>query len=522
MKKRVIVIGAGLAGMIAAYAAQREGADVVLVDRGSIGLGTNSAMANGVVAGPTGSYGRKEYIADTIAIGRGINREPMVEAAAAEAWSAISLLRSVGLDVVEGANLYSVRSPDPEVIPGVAIVKKIAGALVSLDGFRAITGFYVTDIMKAKGRACGIRGLSATGKETAIAAGAVILAAGGAGAVYLKNDNQKTIMGQGYELAAKAGLPLWDMEFVQFYPLVFADPHLPSMLVFPPYHEAVELTNSAGEDIVMKYGLGNINEAVIKKRDEFSATLFRELQSGPVSMDFRNIPPKMWKEHPLSLLARMRHDFSTEPAAVSPAAHFFMGGVKIDEGCETDLPGLFACGEAAFGLHGANRRGGNALLECIVFGSVAGKSAARHAVESGARSMKRPGPAPADMSGGKGDLRAIRREIRGIAWNDAGVVRSEKGMKEGLEKIGEAQRKLKEAAPANERDRRLKLDLESAAFTVKAILAAGLGRKESRGSFLRSDFPGEDNTNWKKNSCLKYDAEHDLFALSFEGAGQKI
>jgi len=522
MKKRVIVIGAGLAGMIAAYAAQREGADVVLVDRGSIGLGTNSAMANGVVAGPTGSYGRKEYIADTIAIGRGINREPMVEAAAAEAWSAISLLRSVGLDVVEGANLYSVRSPDPEVIPGVAIVKKIAGALVSLDGFRAITGFYVTDIMKAKGRACGIRGLSATGKETAIAAGAVILAAGGAGAVYLKNDNQKTIMGQGYELAAKAGLSLWDMEFVQFYPLVFADPHLPSMLVFPPYHEAIGLTNSAGEDIVMKYGLGNINEAVIKKRDEFSATLFRELQSGPVSMDFRNIPPKMWKEHPLSLLARMRHDFSTEPAAVSPAAHFFMGGVKIDEGCETDLPGLFACGEAAFGLHGANRRGGNALLECIVFGSVAGKSAARRAVESDARSMKRPGPAPADMSGGKGDLRAIRREIRGIAWNDAGVVRSEKGMKEGLEKIGEAQRKLKEAAPANERDRRLKLDLESAAFTVKAILAAGLGRKESRGSFLRSDFPGEDNTNWKKNSCLRYDAGHDLFALSFDDAGQKV
>jgi len=519
MKKRVIVIGAGLAGMIAAYTAQREGADVVLVDRGSIGLGTNSAMANGVIAGPTGSYGRKEYIADTIAIGRGINGRRMVEVAAAGAEAAISMLRSIGLDVVEGMNLYSVRSPDPEVIPGVAIVKKIAGALVSLDGFRAITGFYVTDIIKAEGCACGIRGLSATGKETAIAADAVILAAGGAGAVYLKNDNQKTIMGQGYEIAAKAGLPLWDMELVQFYPLVFADPHLPSMLVFPPYHEAIELTNSSGEDIAMKYGLDNINEAVTKKRDEFSALLFQELHSGPVWMDFRNIPPKMWKDHPLSLLAKMRHDFSAGPVAVSPAAHFFMGGVKTDGHGETDLPGLFACGEVVSGLHGANRRGGNALLECVVFGTIAGRNAARRALEDDVSSMKESGTGPTGISGGKGDLRAIRQEIREIAWNDAGVVRSEEGMKEGLEKIGEAQRRLKETAPANERDRRLKLDLESAAFTVHAVLAAGLGRKESRGSFLRSDFPGEDNGNWKKNSCLKYDAENNSFALSFEDVG---
>jgi fumarate reductase (CoM/CoB) subunit A len=516
MKKKVIVIGAGLAGMIAAYAAQRDGAEAVLVDRGSIGLGTNSAMANGVIAGPTGSYGGKEYIADTIDIGRDINRRIMVEIAAAQARDAIILLRSVGLDVVEGTNLYSVRSPDPEVIPGVTIVKKIAGALQSLDGFRAITGFYVTEIIEAEGRACGIRGLNATGKETTISADAVILAAGGSGAVYLKNDNQKTIMGQGYRLAARAGLPLWDMEFVQFYPLVFADPHLPSMLVFPPYHEAVELTNSAGEDIVMKYGLGNINEAVLKKRDEFSAILFQELRSGPVWMDFRRVPSERWKEHPLSLLARMKHDFPAKPVAVSPAAHFSMGGVRTDEHGETDLKGLFACGEVVFGLHGANRRGGNALLECVVFGTIAGRSAARHAPENDVLPVRGSGTVPTGISGGKGDLRAIRQEIREIAWNDAGVVRSGAGIKEGLEKIAVVQRRLKETAPGNEKDRWLKRDLESAAFTIQAVLTVSLGRKESRGSFLRSDFPDEDNANWKKNSCLKYDAGNNSFALSFE------
>ncbi len=516
MKKKIIVVGAGLAGMIAAYTAQREGADVVLVDRGSIGLGTNSAMANGVIAGPTGSYNKKEYIADTIDIGRGINRRPMVEIAAAEAGGAISFLRSVGLNVVEGINLYSVKSPDPGVIPGVAIVKKIAEAIEGLDSFRTVKGFYVTEIMKAEGRACGIRGLNAEGKETTIAANAVILAAGGAGAVYLKNDNQKTIMGQGCLLAAKAGLTLWDMEFVQFYPLVFADAHLPSAIVFPPYHKEVKVTNSAGDDIVAKYGLGDINEAVVKKRDEFSAILFHELRSGSVWMDFRNIPPEMWKEHPLSLLARMRHDFSARPVAVSPAAHFFMGGVRTNEKGETDLPGLFACGEVVSGLHGANRRGGNALLECVVFGTIASRNAARHALENDVLPMKESGTAPTVVSGSSADLRAIRQEIRKIAWDNAGVVRSEEGIKEGLEKIAAVQGRLGATLPRTTNERRLKLDLESAAFTVQAVLTASLGRKESRGSFLRSDLPYEDNANWKKNSCLRYNAEQDSFALSFE------
>ena len=517
--KKVIVIGAGLAGMIAAYMAQREGTEVMLTDRGSIGLGTNSAMANGVIAGPTGSYGEKEYIADTIDIGRGINRGPMVEITAAEARNAISFLRSIGLHLVEGVSTYSIKSPDPEVIPGVTLVKRIREAVEALDNVQSVTGFYVTEIVKDKAHASGIRGFDKTGKETRISADAVILATGGAGAIYLKNDNQKDIMGQGYLLAAQAGLALWDMEFVQYYPLVFSDPHLPSTIVFPPYNSETELTNSAGENVVGKYNLGNINDAVLKKRDEFSAVLFRELQSGPVWMDFRKVPPHLWKEHPLSLLTKMKHDFLTKPVAVSPAAHFFMGGVRTDEKGETDLPGLFACGEVVSGLHGANRRGGNALMECVVFGTIAGRNAARYAVGNDVSPMKESDTARSDIPAGKGDLRALRQEIREIAWNDAGVVRSEAGLKEGLEKIAVMRGRLGEILPQTTRKRRLKLDLDSAAFTVQAILAASLGRKESRGSFLRSDFPGEDNSHWRKNSCLKYDTENNSFTLSFKDVG---
>ncbi|OPY73361.1 MAG: L-aspartate oxidase [Syntrophorhabdus sp. PtaU1.Bin058] len=515
MGKRVVVIGAGLAGMIAACMAQREGAEVLLVDRGSIGLGSNSAMANGVVGRPSGKQDEKKYIADTIEIGRGLNRRSMIEIAAAEAENAISFLRSVGVNGTEGTNMYSVKSPDPEIIPGVTLVKKVREAVGALENVRCITGFYVTEIVTDRDHTRGIRGFDKTGKETEIPADAVVIATGGAGAVYLKNDNQKDIVGQGYRLAAQAGLALWDMEFVQYFPLVFADPHLPSMLVFPPYHKAIKLTNNSGEDIVAKYGLGDINEAAVKKRDAFSAILFGELQSGPVWMDFRDIPSEMWKKHPLSLLAKLKHDFSARPAAVSPAAHFFMGGVRTDEKGETDLPGLFACGEVVFGFHGANRRGGNALLECVVFGTIAGRNAAQYALGNDVSSMKEGGAAPTGMSAGRGDLRALRQEIREIAWNHAGVVRNEAGLKEGLEKIAGLRRRLGAILPQTTKELRLKLDLDSAAFAAQAIMTASLARKESRGSFLRSDFPYEDNANWKKNSCLRYDAENRAFTLSF-------
>jgi succinate dehydrogenase/fumarate reductase flavoprotein subunit len=514
MEKNVIVVGAGLAGMVAAYMAQKEGAKVLIIDRGSIGLGTNSAMANGVIAGPTGSYSRKEYIADTIDIGRRTNRRFMVEIAADEAESAISFLRSIGLNIVEGTDTYSVKSPDPEIIPGVAIVKKIAGAFHGLDRLSTLTGFYVTDIVRTEGSACGIRGLDTTGKEKTFAADAMVLATGGAGAIYLKNDNQKTIMGQGYWLAAKAGLALWDMEFIQYYPLVFSDPHLPSSIVFPPYNNAVELTNNRGEKILEKYQLGNINEAVLKKRDKFSAILFNELQSGPVWMDFRKVPSHLWKKHPLSLLTKMKFDFSSKPVSVSSAAHFFMGGVRIDEKGETELPGLFACGEVVSGLHGANRRGGNALLECIVYGTIAGRNAARYALKNDSKPFREKGTLQNDKIGGEGDLRAIRKEIREIAWNYAGVVRNESGIKEGLKRIEKVETALKEIALKSKKDIRLKLDLKSAAFITRTILTASLGRHESRGGFIRSDFPEED-VKWTKNSCLKYDVDNNTFSLAF-------
>ncbi len=170
-----------------------------------------------------------------------------------------------------------------------------------------------------------------------IDAPAVVLAAGGAGAIYRRHDNQKKILGQGYALAAQAGLDLWDMEFVQFFPLVLADPRLPALIVYPPFAREAKLVDSSGESILEKHGLGDVNEAIVKKRDSFSALLFEEAQAGGVFLDLREVPASAWDVHPLAIFKRLRFNFRGKPVAVAPAVHFTMGGLRTGETCETDI-----------------------------------------------------------------------------------------------------------------------------------------------------------------------------------------
>ena len=158
-------------------------------------------------------------------------------------------------------------------------------------------------------------------------------------------------------------------------------------------------------------------------------------------MDYRGVPLSAWDNHPLALLGKMKFDFKTKPVRISPGAHFFMGGIRIDRSCQTTMPGLFACGEIVWGVHGANRRGGNALTECAVLGETAGKSAAVEALQSAERLNIKEGfvPLPSESALGAGPYRALRYEIRKVAWEKAGIVRSD-GLKDGLVSIEKIER----------------------------------------------------------------------------------
>jgi len=521
MRNKIIIVGAGLAGMVAAYEAQNEGAEVVLVDKGPIGIGTNSSLANGVFAGPTHDCSSDIYIQETCETGRHINNQSVVRLISEEAPGAFQFLRSLSLNLRETSNQHIVEAPLPDTIPGVVLMKKLAETLKNLDRIDVIKGLYVTEIMVEKNHVCGVKGITRKGEEISLPTPVVVLATGGAGAIYLRNDNQKKTMGQGQYLGAKAGLQLWDMEFIQFYPLVLAEPHLPQLIVYPPYPKEAKLINAAGDDIIGKYGLGDINAAIRKKRDEISMWLFEESSAGPVKMDFRDVPDHLWENHPLSLLKKINFDFRTKPVTVSPAAHFSMGGVRTDGDGQTAVKGLFACGEMLWGLHGANRMSGNALTECVVTGRIVGRHAAQCCRDFPKVSLPQGEPSKASVPQTprtKDSLKGILTTIREIAWDHAGIVRSGKGMQDGLVKVEEIKRQLRGIVPENPAEKILSKDLTSALFALEAILTAGIGRQESRGSFIRRDFPDEDNVNWRKNSCLRYHAGEERFSVDYHSA----
>ena len=520
MKMDVIVIGAGLAGMMAAYAAQAEGAKVLLIDKGSIGRGTNTALANGVFAAPTSDYSSEAYVEDTIQAGRKINDAEYVKLIAQEAPKTMAFLKDQGLDLEERKGQFFVRTPSPDTIPGMVLVKTLAGMISGLGKVAVLKNFYVTELLTEE-KTGGVKGFDETGQEMTLRAPAVILATGGAGGIYLRNDNQKSTMGQGYALAARAGLSLWDMEFVQFYPLVLNEPRLPSMIVYPPYPKELRLVNASGEDLLKKWKVDNINKAAMTKRDAFSVLLYEEDQKGPVYLDCRQVPEEAWEDLRRTLFKKIRFDFQNKSIAISPAVHFFMGGVRTDSRGRTVLPGLFACGEMVWGLHGANRRGGNALTECAVMGKITGRNAALYARAnplSGSFRQKGSGQWTPGEKASLNRLRDLRQKMREIAWNYAGIQRTEAGIQHGLAGIDGLQTQLQTVLPQTIEERRLKEDLLSGVLVTKAILTAGLARQESRGSFIRKDFPREDDRNWLKNSCLTYDSAGARFSLRHEDA----
>ena len=292
------------------------------------------------------------------------------------------------------------------------------------------------------------------------------------------------------------------MEFVQYYPIVLDEPGLPSVMIYPPYPPEARLLGPMGDDLLAKHDLGDINQAIVRKRDAFAAMIVEESSAGPVRMDLRAVPQSRWAVHPLSLLVRCRFDFRTTPVRITLGAHFFMGGVRTDADGQTALAGLFACGEIVWGLHGANRMGGNALMECLVSGRIAGRGAAGHALAAPTRSADTIAPEPPGMVEGArpADLRGLRQRIRDAAWRYAGVVRSGEGMIEGLAEVERIRAAIETASATAPQERTHREDLRSAAFVLQAVLAAGLARRESRGTFIRTDWPAEDDANWLKNS----------------------
>jgi len=286
----------------------------------------------------------------------------------------------------------------------------------------------------------------------------------------------------------------------------------------PPYPKEVRLFNEKGEDLFEKIGIGqDLNRAIITERDRVSISLHQACQKGDVYFDLTQTPSEKWEQYPLNFLKKSKFPFKDRAFLISPAVHFFMGGVEIDENGRTALPGLFAAGEVTWGVHGANRLGGNALTECAVFGALAGRAAAEAILQKG--EVQIPSHFFSEASLKRWERRAehyVRRKrvafdppgelmksLKDLAWKFAGPIREESSIKEGLDQLIALEKRVERVYAATQKDLFRKRQLENGTLVLKAILQGSLLRKESRGSFFRKDFPGQDDQNWMKNTCYR-------------------
>lgn len=379
--------------------------------------------------------------------------------------------------------------------------------------------FFVTKLCSHRGKCSGVIAYNMqAGTLEAFRAKAVILATGGYGRVFARTTNSHIVTGDGMALALRAGAPLCDMEFVQFHPTtLFGTNILVSEAV---RGEGGFLLNNAGERFMKNYAPEMMELA---PRDIVSRCIQKEVDAGRgfeneyVHLDVTHFGKKKIMEripqvHELALkFAGV--EISQKPMPVQPAQHYSMGGVRTDVNGRTIIEGLYSAGECAcVSIHGANRLGGNSLMETIVFGRRAGASAGTYA------STEAHLPPPLDdlksenarinkilKSKGKEKTAILLRELQNTMTRHCGVFRSEKEMIKGLTKVREIMSRFKRIGLS---DNSLTfntelvsyLELENLLEIAEVILLGAINRKESRGAHFRDDFPQRDDNNWLKHT----------------------
>jgi succinate dehydrogenase/fumarate reductase flavoprotein subunit len=340
---------------------------------------------------------------------------------------------------------------------------------------------------------------------------AIILATGGAGALYSRTDCPFGTTGDGYSLAFHSGARLRDMEFVQFYPLTLAEPGAPPYLIWGPIAEEGRILNRDGEEIPEKYGL-TARPLVEKSRDLLSRAMMVEIMEGrgeddALLFDAREVFER-YDESLITSTGSFKYfveklEAVKKPLKVAPVCHYTMGGVVINDFGYTGIPGLYAVGEVVGGIHGANRVGGNALTDIIVFGARAGAAAAEYAkkrnhveIESLAESEIKH--YMAFKNGDYQDPRNILSRLKDVMWLKVGIIRNETSLKEALQEIAVLKNLSQTTSLPNRRDILIALELPMALDAADIITKAALMRKESRGAHYREDYPQEDD-KWTKN-----------------------
>jgi succinate dehydrogenase / fumarate reductase flavoprotein subunit len=391
-------------------------------------------------------------------------------------------------------------------------------------GFTRYDELFVTDIVLAEGRFAGLLGLHApSGERVALSAKALLVASGGAGTLYGFTTYSETVTGDGLAMAYRAGLPLEDMEFLQFHPTGL----VPSGILITEAcrGEGGQLRNAKGERFMERYAPSKMELA---PRDMVSRAEMTEILEGRaftaedgleyLNLDLTHLGAQtIHKRLPLIRELCMKFvglDPVEKPIPIRPVAHYSMGGIETDIRGATRVPGIWVAGEAAcVSLHGANRLGANSTAECLAWGGIAGGE-----IAAALGSLPKPPPLPDDAvrsselrlaevlwREGSESLYALRRELRSLMDRDVGVFRTGSGLAGALAAI-RGIRERSRHAPLADKSRLYNtnlfhaLELQYLLELAEVAVAGALARTESRGAHARRDFPSRDDDRWLRHT----------------------
>ena len=517
-KTGVLVIGAGITGLRAAMEASALGEDVLVLSKGprcSWGIGGFNAAA--------GSDDSTElYYRDILASGCGISDKKLGAILAENSMKEVRLLEERGMtfDHREDGE-YDLLRPLGCTVPRLVhnesktgtIAEGIFMQVLAERNVEVREGVTVVELLSDGERVYGALGVDKDGELTCWQAKAVVMAAGGCGAMYPVTTYPAGLQGDSYGMLIRAGSEMIDMEFMQFEPCCLVEPEAmrgrgisTTML-----SAGAVLRNAKGEEFLFNY----FDSLAQVQKGELSRAIYAESRKcggAPVEYDLTPLTSEEIDAHCIFSQQLRDHDYdaAVKPLKILPAAHTFLGGARVDETCATSLKGLYAAGEAMGGLHGANRIGGCAGAETFVFGAVAGKNAGAFAAANEMDGDKAVSITDAllaayeaEASDDAPEAAELDRILHETMVEKLYIIRDAEGIAEAVKTAAEVEKH----ARALRRDTPKKLlnasRIENAALIVRMIAETSACRQESRGVFFRSDYPDRNDAQFAVNYVTK-------------------
>ena len=528
----VLVVGGGLAALAAAISAVDNGADVLLVNKGISGKSGSSAKAAGILAAAFG-HGDLEtrpvpdnpnkHARDTLAVGYHIGDPELVNFVAKQATSAIHWLESLGVEFsrAEDGGYIQLNAPGnscPRAVSAIGGGQAIVSALLHQAKARGVMFLDETIVRDIKPIEADKFLVTLQGRQTTtIATGAAVLAAGGATGLFPTVSGDEGNIGTSIMLGYDIGATLKNLEFVEFTLIYRVKSKILRIAGMAPFlSRGGKLVNSHGEDLFGLHFPNKKSEQV--GRAEILRLVEQEIvnNKGPIYLDCTHFSEVTWREFKgsqgtttLDKLTEAGCDYRTEKIEVIPAAHSVLAGLEIDTNAQTTIPGVFAAGENATGIHGAGRLSGNGLTACAVMGLTCGTNASGYA-KNNQRQRKSVVAqktvcfeqlkkslniftGQSQASNVNNEIEALIDRVKNIVGNNLGIIRNELSLTEGKRQLSNLWLEIKDLDEQNKDV----FELKQMARLANLMIEAAFKRTESRGVQFRSDFDKPDDS-WVK------------------------